>query len=101
MLASSGLHMHYQSQAYIHSIEMVQRRAARFVMNKYSNYESVFQMLGWNTLEGRSNKLRAIMVYKIIHKIIDIQSHTYFIPIQLNTRGHHLRYQQLPTNVDS
>ena len=60
-------------QTYIHSIEMVQRRAARFVMNKYSNYDSVSQILdtlGPNTLDDRHNKLRAVMVYKIILSII-------------------------------
>ena len=31
-------------QSYIYSIEMVQRRAARFVVNKFSNYESISQM---------------------------------------------------------
>ena len=67
MLASSDPHT--VSHTYIHSIEMVQHRAARFVMNKYSNYDSVTQMLdtlGWNTLEDRRNKLRAVMVYKIL-----------------------------------
>ena len=78
---------------------MVQRRAARFVMNKFSNYESVTQMLGWNTLKGRRDMLRAIMMYKIIHNIVDIQSHTYLTPTQLSTRGHHHRFQQLPTYV--
>ena len=37
--------------SYICSIKMVQWRAARFVMNKFSNYENVSQMLdilGWN-----------------------------------------------------
>ena len=45
---------------------MVQRRAARFVMNKYSNYDSVSQMLdtlGLNTLDDKRDKLRAVMVY--------------------------------------
>ena len=61
---------------------MVQRRAARFVMNKYSNYDSVSQMLdtlGLNTLEDRHNKLRAVMVYKIIHNLVDIEPCNYLI----------------------
>ena len=47
---------YYQSNIY--SIEMVQRRAARFVLNKFSNYDSVSPMiesLGWTTLEDRRN----------------------------------------------
>ena len=92
---------HYQ--LHIYSIGMVQRRAARFVMNKYSYCDSVFQMLdtlGWDTLQDRCNKLRAVMVFKI-HNIVDIQPHNYLIPNQLLTRGHHYRFQQLPTYIDS
>ena len=94
--------LYYQS--YIHSIEMVQCRAARFVMNKYSNYDSASQMLdtlGLNTLEDRHNKLRAVMVYKIIHKLVDIEFCNYLTPSQIPTRGHHHRFQQLPTYIDS
>lgn len=74
---------HYQS--YIRSIKMVQQRAARFVMNKYNNYDGVSQMLdtlGWNTLENRRNKLIAVMTHKIIHKLVDIQPLNYlnFLP---------------------
>ena len=91
-------------QSYIHSIEMVQCRAARFVMNKYSNYDSVSQMLdtlGLNPLDDRRNKLRAVMVSKIIHNLVDIEPCNYLTPSQLPTRGHHHRFQQLPTYIDS
>ena len=95
---------YYQSNIY--SIEMAQRRAARFVLNKFSNYDSVSPMivsLGWTTLEDRCNKHRAVMLYKIIHGIVEVQSHTYLTPTPSphHTRGHHHRFQQLPTRVDS
>ena len=83
---------------------MVQRRAVRFVMNKYSSYDSVSQMLdtlGLNTLQDRRNKLRAVMVYKIIHNLVDIEPCNYLTPSQLPTRGHHHRFHQLPTYIDS
>ena len=41
----------------------------RFVMNEYM----VFLTLGWNSLVDRCSKLRAVMIFKIIHKIVDIQ----------------------------
>ena len=91
-------------QSYIHSIEMVQCRAARFAMNKYSNYDSVSQMLdtlGLNILQDRCNKLRAVMVYKIIHKLVDIEPRNYLTPSQVPTRGHHHRFQQLPTYIST
>ena len=89
-------------QLYIHSIEMVQRRAAIFVINKYSNYDSVSQMLdtlGLNTLEDRRKKLRAVI--QIIHNLVDIEPCNYLTPSQLPTRGHHHRFQQLPMYIDS
>jgi uncharacterized protein (UPF0305 family) len=42
-------------------IEMVQRRAARYVTNRYRNTSSVTSMLGdleWDTLEIRRKKIR-------------------------------------------
>ena len=104
MFSGQGRYMHPYYQTYIHSIEMVQHRAARFVMNKYSNYNSVSQILdtlGLNTLDDRCNKLRAVMVYKIIHNLVDIEPCNYLTPSQLPTRGHHHRFQQLPTYIDS
>jgi hypothetical protein len=50
-----------------YKIEMVQRRAARFVTNRYHNKSSVNDMLGnlkWQTLEERTNA-RLTMLYKI------------------------------------
>jgi hypothetical protein len=48
---------------------MVQRRAARFVTNRYHNKSSVNDMLGnlkWQTLEEkRTNYARLTMLYKI------------------------------------
>ena len=51
----------------IHSLEMVQRRAARFVLKRYHNTSSVSDMisqLGWETLQIRRAKTRLILMYK-------------------------------------
>ena len=55
---------------------MVQRRVTRFVTNNYERTTSVTQMLHslqWDTLEARCNNLHAILLYKIINKMVDIQ----------------------------
>ena len=60
------------NQHNIHSIEMVQRRAARFVSSNFDRYASVTQMLnniGWPTLSLRREKLRAVMFYKIVNNL--------------------------------
>jgi hypothetical protein len=59
----------------IYKIEMVQRRAARYVTNRYHNTSSVSSMidhLGWETLESRRTKVQLTMLYKIIYDLIDI-----------------------------
>jgi hypothetical protein len=44
----------------INKLEMVQRRAARYVQNT-----SMIDTLGWPTLAGRRLKTRLIMLFKI------------------------------------
>ena len=54
----------------IHKLEMVQRRAARFVMSDYNRTASVTEMLNslqWQTLEEQRNNLQITLLYKIIH----------------------------------
>ena len=58
-------------------IEMVQRRAARWVSNDYSTYmcSSVTEMmsnLGWRSLENRLYDARLLMFYKIVYGLVAI-----------------------------
>ena len=56
-------------------IEMVQRRAARFVCNNYSREASVTAMLdelGWRSLKQRRTDQRLIMLYKIVNNLIEV-----------------------------
>ena len=94
------------TQNNINAIEAVQRRAARFVFNNYSTYASVSNMianLGWNNLHNRRNELRLIMLFKIVHKLVDIdaQDILVFRPSNHVTRGHHLRFFRVPTRVNA
>ena len=57
-------------------IEMIQRRAARWVKNNYSTYDSVTNMLddlGWRSLENRRIDARLVMFYKIVNCHVAIQ----------------------------
>ena len=57
----------------INQIEKVQRRAARYVTNRYHNTSSVTDMLhnlNWSSLEIRRTRVRLIMFYKIIHILL-------------------------------
>ena len=59
----------------IQKIEMVQRRAARWVLGDYSPYSSVSDMLGrlgWRTLEQRRADSRLVLFYKIVHGYVAV-----------------------------
>ena len=89
----------------ISKIEMVQRRAARFVTNNYDWNASVTDMLQhlqWEPLQDRRNNFRAITMYKIVNNLIDSSPPEGCRQLSNSvTRGHPLRFTQLQTNVDS
>ena len=65
-------------------IDMVQRRAARFVKNDYRRTNSVTEMmsnLGWDTLQKRRDLARLSMMYRIVHELVDIPVEPYLIPL--------------------
>jgi len=52
---------------------MVQRRAARFVLNDFSRYSSVSRMLnqiGWPMLKQQRNEVKVTMIYKILNNLV-------------------------------
>jgi hypothetical protein len=55
------------------AIEKVQRRAARFVLNRYHNTSSVtnmLELLGWNSLEHRRKTFRLTSLYKVNNNLM-------------------------------
>ena len=69
--------------ALINSIEKIQRRAARYVVNDYNPYSSVTNHLidlNWEPLEARRIKSRLCMFYKMIHNYITIPFNLYAPP---------------------
>ena len=63
------------TQDYINKLEMVQRRAARYVTNRYHNTSSVTSMLEHlelESLESRRVKCQPTMLFKIINDLVDI-----------------------------
>ena len=92
------------TKEYIQKIEMVQRRAARYVTNRYHNTSSVTSMLDhlvWETLESRRTKNQLIMFFKIVHGLVDIPADKYLTPASTRTRSRHsLKYRQIPASSD-
>ena len=87
-----------------HQVEMVQCRATRFVTRRCRSTSSVTDMLnhlGWATLETRRSKLQLTVLFKIIHKLIDIPPSEYLTPASSWTRASHsLKYQQYSISTD-
>ena len=92
------------TQKDIHTLDMVQRRGARYVCNRHGNKSSVNNMLdtlNWKTLEQRRKEARLTMLYKIYNKEVAISSENRLIqPSQLSRNMHNLSFQIPNTNSD-
>ena len=79
-------------------IEMVQRRAARFVTSDYGQQSSVttmLQKLKWQTLSERRAHSKVIMLYRIMNGLVAIPAaQPYQYSSSGRTRGHHLQLRQ-------
>ena len=74
----------------IHKVEMVQRRATRWILSSYSPYQSVTelqQQLNLRTLEQRRVDAKVIMMFKIIHGLVAIPVPPYFEQPMRSTSG--------------
>jgi hypothetical protein len=68
--------MHYLKEDNNH-IEMVQRRVARYEVNRYHNTSSVTSMLEelkWPTLEERRQRARLVLMSKIVNGLVKIDA---------------------------
>ena len=92
-------HQKYNSD----KLEMVQRRAARFVKGRYGMYESVTQMLEeltWVPLSKRRENARLILFYKIINNLAMVP-HACLEKADGRTRkNHNLKFRHVGYNVD-
>ena len=84
-------------------IEMVQRRAARYVTNRYHNTSSVTNMLdhlGWESLESRRTKAQLTMLYKITNGLVDIPADRHLTPgHSVATRSAHAKTYLQPSTT--
>ncbi|KAK3086450.1 hypothetical protein FSP39_018586 [Pinctada imbricata] len=90
---------HHKNQ--IHQIEMVPRRAARWVTRDYSPTSSVTSMLdhlGWRTLEQRRSDARLILFHKIINAAVAIPNSQLIPPARPTRYTHNLSFRQIATN---
>ena len=75
-------------------LELVQRRAARFVMKDYHPTSSVTVMINklkWSSLRHRRDTIRLQMMYKITHQLVDLKLPDYIAYNHGTTRGHNYK----------
>ena len=98
MRVMGSIHPYYKKD--IVKVESVQRKAARFCIQNYQQTASVTDMikeLGWDSLESRSKKARLNLMYKLAHRLINIdtvnhlESHS-----EMRTRGSHSFKYRIP-----
>ena len=69
---------------------MIQRRAARYVTNRYHNTSSVSDMLDqleWPSLESRRTNSRLTMMYKMTKNLTNVGTSDKLIPLQKPSRN--------------
>ena len=70
----------------IHKIEIVQMRAARWTLCRFSSYDSVSDMLGdlwWRYLEDMRTDSRLCLFYKIEHDLVAVPLPPYVVHTQV------------------
>ena len=76
----------------INKLEMIQRRAVRYVLHRHHNTSSVtnmLQSLGWRSLADRRKDAKLCMLYKISNDLVGIPANKYLIPSNTVTRKQH------------
>ena len=84
----------------VYQLEMVQRRAARWVTGRYHNTSSVSDMLrglDWRSLEQRRVDSRLTILYKIRNHLVAIDENLY---LQRGTGRREYQYRQLRADKD-
>ncbi|VDI68382.1 Hypothetical predicted protein [Mytilus galloprovincialis] len=78
----------------IHNLEMVQRRAARFVTginHRTTSVTNLLHQLQWPTLQERRATNNVIMMYRIVNHLVAIPT-SCLIPTAATLRGHNQRF---------
>ena len=78
---------------------MVQRRPARYVLNRYDRFASVSDMISelkWETLEERRSKQRLVMFYKVHHGLVAVDKDKYIKESSRVSRHNHDEEYEIP-----
>ena len=96
--ASSVWDPHLQKD--INKLEIIQRRSASYVTNRYPNTSSVetmLQQLQWPTLEERRKKARLTLLYKVANGEVKIDAGNKLLPPDRLSRHTNAKSFQIPS----
>ena len=82
---------------------MVQRRAAWFVKGDFDRTSIVTTMLTdlrRNTLQERRMQSKSVMLYRIVHNLVEITAMPFLIPLR-TSRGHSMKFFIPQSTVNS
>ena len=85
----------------IQQLEMVQRRGARYVSNRFGNRSSVDNMLAtleWKSLQDRRKDARLGMLYKIVNDKVALDKGDRLVPPLRSTMNMHQLSFQIPSS---
>ena len=89
----------------VQNIEMIQRRAAIYVSNRFRNTSSVSSMLDvlqWESFESRGTKIQLTLLLKIKNDMVDIRAGDYLASSKGRTRqAYSKKFRQISTRTDS
>ena len=88
---------------HINKLEAIQKRAAQFIMSDHRRTSSVSAMLTflqWGSVKAQHRELCLIMLYKIIHGLVELNIPDYIIPAPRITRGHTMKFVQPAMHTD-
>ena len=71
-------------------VQMVQRRAARYVTNRYHN-------TSWTTLQERRKHSRLLMMYKLKNNIVRVDASSKLIPNERPSRNNNEQALRIPS----
>ena len=93
-------------KCHINALEMVQRKAARFVTSNYTRepgtVTTILQNLGWQTLENRRQMARLTLLYKSLNQEAAVNIPPYLTKPTTRTRQYHYqRFSRLSISTDT
>ena len=77
------------TEKYMNKLEAIQKRVAQFIVCDFRRTSSIsgfLQNLQWKTIKAQHKELCILMLYKIIHKFVELPLPNYIIPAPHCTR---------------